>query len=121
MKKRKTPDLEKYLEGKKRRFVNYTQGAKIYKMSYWPFVRLAKKAEANYPIRKTAIVDLNILDDFLEGNPEVVSELKKRKLTDLQNVRKKKKRRLQKQRKPEKNSWIRNRKQRSTIWNFNKK
>ena len=67
MKKRKTPDLEKYLEGKKRRFVNYTQGAKIYKMSYWPFVRLAKKAEANYPIRKTAIVDLNILDDFLEG------------------------------------------------------
>ena len=43
MKKRKTPDLEKYLEGKKRRFVNYTQGAKIYKMSYWPFVRLAKK------------------------------------------------------------------------------
>lgn len=58
MKKRKTPDLEKYLEGKKRRFVNYTQGAKIYKMSYWPFVRLAKKAEAN---------------------SEVVSELKKRR------------------------------------------
>ena len=32
MKKRKTPDLEKYLEGKKRRFVNYTQGAKIYRI-----------------------------------------------------------------------------------------
>ena len=28
MKKRKTPDLEKYLEGKKRRFVNYTQRKK---------------------------------------------------------------------------------------------
>lgn len=77
--KTKTPDLEKYLEGKKRRFVNYTQGAKIYRMSYWPFVRLAKKAEANYPIRKTAIVDLNILDDFLEDNPDVASELKKRR------------------------------------------
>lgn len=38
-----------------------------------------KRAEANYPIRKTAIVELNILDDFLEDNPEVVSELKKRK------------------------------------------
>ena len=75
MKKRKTPDLEKYLEGKKRRFVNYTQGAKIYKMSYWPFVRLAKKAEANYPIRKTAIVDLNILEKFLEENPQVVARL----------------------------------------------
>ena len=46
MKKRKTPDLEKYLEGKKHRFVNYTQGAKIYKMSYWPFVRLAKKSRS---------------------------------------------------------------------------
>ena len=33
-------------------------------MSYWPFVRMAKKAEVNYPIRKTTIVDLNILDDF---------------------------------------------------------
>ena len=32
MKKLKTPDFEKYLEGKKRRFVNYTQGAKIYRM-----------------------------------------------------------------------------------------
>ena len=30
MKKRKTPGLEKYLEGKKSRFVNYTQGTKIY-------------------------------------------------------------------------------------------
>ena len=75
MKKRKTPDLKKYLEGKKRRFVNYTQGAKIYRMSYWPFVRLAKKAEANYPIRKTAIVDLNILEKFLEENPQVVARL----------------------------------------------
>ena len=46
MKKRKTPDLEKYLEGKKRRFVNYTQGAKIYKMSYWPFVRLDEKSRS---------------------------------------------------------------------------
>ena len=68
MKKRKTPDLEKYLEGKKRKFVNYTQGAKIYRMSYWPFVRLAKKAEANYPIRKTAIVDLNYYLNNLEDD-----------------------------------------------------
>ena len=43
MKKRKTPDLEKYLEGKKCRFVNYTQGVKIYRMSYRPCVKLAKE------------------------------------------------------------------------------
>jgi hypothetical protein len=81
MRKRKAqaPDLEKYLDGKGRRFVNYAQGAKLYDVSYWSFVRAAKEAQSNYPIRKTAIVDLNILDDFLEGNPEVVSELKKRR------------------------------------------
>ena len=49
MKKRKTPDLEKYLEGKKRRFVNYTQGAKIYKMSYWPFVSAARARPSSAP------------------------------------------------------------------------
>lgn len=79
MKKRKTPDLEKYLEGKKRRFVNYTQGAKIYRMSYWLFVRLAKRAEANYPIRKTAIVDLDILEQFIEDNPDIAKQLKKKR------------------------------------------
>ena len=32
MKKRKSPDLEKYLEGKKRRFVNYTHGYLVRKI-----------------------------------------------------------------------------------------
>lgn len=78
MRKRKAqaPDLEKYLDGKGRRFVNYAQGAKRYRLPYWSFVRVAKEAQANYPIRKTAIVDLNILEKFLKENPEVVARLK---------------------------------------------
>ena len=79
MKKQKVPDLEKYIEGKGRRFVSYAQGAKLYKMKYWPFVRLAQQAESNYPIRKTAIVDLDILEWFLEEKPEVASQLKKKR------------------------------------------
>ena len=75
MRKGKIPDLDKYLaDGKGRRFVNYAQGAKLYRLPYWSFVRVAKEAEANYPIRKTCIVDLNILEDFLEEHPEIVAE-----------------------------------------------
>ena len=77
MRKRKAqaPDLEKYLDGKGRRFVNYAQGAELYDVSYWSFVRAAKEAQSNYPIRKPAIVDLNILEKFLEENPQVVARL----------------------------------------------
>ena len=44
-KPRKTPDLEKYLEGKKRRFVNYTQRA----FSVYTDIRkLQDKAKTSY-------------------------------------------------------------------------
>jgi hypothetical protein len=75
MKKKGRPDLEKYLDGKGRRFVDYAQGAKLYNLPYWSFVRVAKEADANYPIRKTAIVDLDILENFLKDHPEVVKRL----------------------------------------------
>jgi len=75
MRKNKGPDLEKYLEGRGHRFVNYAQGAKLYHLPYWSFVRVAKEANSNYPIRKTCIVDLNVLDQFLEEHPEVVARL----------------------------------------------
>ncbi len=75
MKKNKGPDLEKYLDGHGRRFVNYAQGAKLYDLPYWSFVRVAKEADSNYPIRKTAIVDLDILESFLKNHPEIVARL----------------------------------------------
>jgi hypothetical protein len=74
-KKKGRPDLEKYLDGKGRKFVDYAQGAKLYNLPYWSFVRVAKEADANYPIRKTAIVDLDILENFLKDHPEVVKRL----------------------------------------------
>jgi hypothetical protein len=75
MKKKGRPNLEKYLDGKGRKFVDYAQGAKLYNLPYWSFVRVAKEADANYPIRKTAIVDLDILENFLKDHPEVVKRL----------------------------------------------
>ena len=43
---RRGPDLDRFLEGKKRTFVSYAQGARIYSMNYYPFVTLAKTAGA---------------------------------------------------------------------------
>ena len=66
-KQTRAPDLDKYLsEDKKHEYVSYAQGAKMYSLNYWTFVRLAKEAGASWPLRKTAIVDLKILQEYME-------------------------------------------------------
>lgn len=68
----RAPDLDKYIKkSKKHRYVSYYQGAQLYNMGYSLFVRTAKLAGANLPIRKTTIVDLNILDDYLEQQAKI--------------------------------------------------
>ncbi len=47
---RKGPDLEQFLEGRKRKFTTYAQGASLYSMNYYSFVTLAKAAHANIQI-----------------------------------------------------------------------
>ena len=59
-------DLEKYLEGRKNRYITYEKGARMYSLPYCTFVRLAKDAEANWPLRKTSIVDINLLDKYID-------------------------------------------------------
>ena len=54
-------DLDKYCEGRSRNFVSYQDGARMYGMSYWGFVRLCQEIEANIPLRKTSIVDTEML------------------------------------------------------------
>ena len=64
---RQGPDLEKYLEGRKRRrYTTYSLGARMYSMNYYSFMKLVKKAGANIQIKKNAIIDLDILDAYLE-------------------------------------------------------
>ena len=67
---RKGPDLDKYIEGKKRNFVTYAQGAKIYSMNYYSFVTLAKEAGANIRIKKNVVIDLEVIEKYLENNRE---------------------------------------------------
>ena len=65
------PDLEKYLvEEKKHDFISYAAGARFYGMPYWPFVRLAKIAGATWSLRRTAVVDMRVLDAYIEEHLE---------------------------------------------------
>ena len=63
---RRGPDLDCFLEGKKRTLVSYAQGARMYSMNYYSFVTLAKKAGANIRIRKGVVIDLDIIEEYLE-------------------------------------------------------
>ncbi len=69
------PDLDKYLGENKRKLVNYEEGAKIYGIPYYSFIRLAKEAEANYTLRRTAVVDIDIIEKYLDEHMEVVVRL----------------------------------------------
>ena len=65
----RSPDWDKYLNvDSVHDFVSYAQGAKMYSLNYWTFVRLVKEAGANWTLRKTAVVDLKVLDEYLENN-----------------------------------------------------
>lgn len=69
------PDLDKYLEGRKGHLVNYSEGAKMYRIPYYSFVRLAREAEAHYCMRKTAIVDVDLIEKYLEEHPDVAERI----------------------------------------------
>jgi hypothetical protein len=43
------PDLDKYLSGRKRHYVTYLEGARLYQLPYQTFVRLAKSGLQRYP------------------------------------------------------------------------
>lgn len=62
----RAPDLDKYLEGKSHRYVSYKDGARMYSMPYWTFVNFAKEAGATWALRKTAMVDLDKLDQYMD-------------------------------------------------------
>lgn len=60
------PKLDKYIR-KRKRYATYLEAARLFSMPYYAFVRLAKEANACWKIRKTVIVDLDILEDYIEN------------------------------------------------------
>lgn len=65
--KTRAPDLDKYIKPEwKHDYISYAQGAKMCSLKYWTFVRLCREAGASFPLRKTALVDLLVLDAYME-------------------------------------------------------
>ena len=60
------PELEKLLTKQKKRYVGYKEGMALYSMGKIEFRKLAQEAHALLRIKKMAIIDLDILDDYLE-------------------------------------------------------
>ncbi len=51
---------------KDKRFVRYKDGAEMYSMSLSKFQQLAKDANACYKVNQLVLVNLDILDEYLE-------------------------------------------------------
>ena len=49
-----------------KRFVRYREGAEMYSMSLSKFQQLAKDAKACYKMNRLVLVNLDILDEYLE-------------------------------------------------------
>lgn len=67
----KGPDLDKFIEGKKKTYVCYSQGARLYSMNYYAFVKLAKQAGANQRVKKNVVVNLDLVEEYLENHCRV--------------------------------------------------
>ena len=76
MPKTKSPpvNLDKYLEGRKHKYMTYQQAARYYGLSYWGFVKVAKEAKSTWKLRKTAIVDTVVFDKYLEEHCVVTED-----------------------------------------------
>lgn len=51
----------------RKRFVRYAEGAQMYSMGMTKFQELAKDAKACYKVNQLVLVNLDILDEYLEG------------------------------------------------------
>ena len=69
------PDLDRFLEGRGRKFVTYSEGSDMYGIPYYSFVRLAKEAGANITLRKSAIVDVDVIEKYLEEHPDTADRV----------------------------------------------
>lgn len=68
------PDLEGYLEGRRRHLVNYFEGTRSLQDPIL-LVCATGEAGANYRIRKTAVVDVGIIEEYLAGHPDVAARI----------------------------------------------
>ena len=61
------PELEKILAKKKKRYVNYKEGMALYSMGKNSFRQVAQDAHAIVRLKRIALVNVEVLDEYLES------------------------------------------------------
>lgn len=59
--------MEKLVKGGRKKFVRYEEGAMLYSMGIHTFQQLAKDARAVYHVKRIALVNLDLIDEYLEA------------------------------------------------------
>ena len=66
-KRNQVPELERMVREKRKKYVRYEEGAQLYSMGLHTFQQLAKEAGAIYRIKIIVLVNLDILDEYMEA------------------------------------------------------
>lgn len=66
-KRKQVPELERMVREKRKKYVRCEEGAQLYSMGLHTFQQLAKEAGAIYRIKRIVLVNLDILDEYMEA------------------------------------------------------
>ena len=61
------PELEKILVRKKKKYIRYEEGAVLYSMGKNSFRQIAQDAHAIVRLKRIALVNVEVLDEYLES------------------------------------------------------
>ena len=61
------PELEKILARKKKKYIRYEEGAVLYSMGKNSFGQIAQDAHAIVRLKRIALVNVEVLDEYLES------------------------------------------------------
>lgn len=65
--RKENPELEKMVRERRKKYVRYEEGAKLYSMGLHTFQQLAKEAGAIYRVKRIVLINLDIFDEYLEA------------------------------------------------------
>ena len=65
--RKEIPELEKLVQVGRKKVVRYEEGAMLYSMGVHTFQQLAKDARAVYHVKRIVLVNLDLIDEYLEA------------------------------------------------------
>ena len=65
--RKEIPELENLMQVGRKKFVRYEEGAMLYSMGVHTFQQLAKDARAVYHVKRIVLVNLDLIDEYLEA------------------------------------------------------